>query len=71
MTQAPLVKGVKHVAFSPNGKYLAASDMSDDHNIAIFDVSKELKPGQHWAPIAHGRGTRALIMSLGWNATSD
>jgi WD40 repeat protein len=42
---APLTKGIKHVAFSKDGKYLACSDMSDDHNIAIFDCKVKLKAG--------------------------
>jgi hypothetical protein len=45
--------------------------MSDDHNIAIFDCQVKLKPGVAWAPVATGRGCRAVIMSLGWNATND
>jgi Ca2+-binding EF-hand superfamily protein len=67
-TQHPLVKGIKHVAWSKDGRYVAATDMSDDHNIAIFDAKAELKPGQKWKPVAHGKGDRAVIMSLGFNA---
>ena len=35
-TRQPLVKGIKHVAWSKDGKLVGCSDMSDDHNIAIF-----------------------------------
>lgn len=68
---APMLKGIKHVAFSPNGKYLACSDMQDDHNLYIFDVKTKLKPGAVWAPIAYSKGTKAVVMSLGWNTASD
>jgi WD40 repeat protein len=33
----PLLKGIKNLAFSPDGKFLAASAMDDDHTIAIYD----------------------------------
>jgi WD40 repeat protein len=59
------------LAFSHDGKYLAASDMSDDHFIAIFDAKVVLKPGQKWTPIAHSQGTKSVIMSLGWSSTND
>jgi hypothetical protein len=68
---APMTKGIKHVAFSRDGRYVACSDMHDDHNVFIFDVKTKLKAGQAWVPIAFGKGTRSNIMSLGWNATSD
>lgn len=68
---APMLKGIKHVAFSPNGKYLACSDMQDDHNVYIFDVKTKLKPGAAWAPVAYSKGSKAVVMSLGWNSSSD
>lgn len=44
-TTAPMVKGIKHVAFSRDGRFVACSDMSDDHNLYIFDVKTKLKTG--------------------------
>ena len=44
-TTSTLTKGIKHAAFSKNGQYLACTDMSDDHAIAIFDVKTKLKAG--------------------------
>lgn len=35
----PLTKGVSQLAFSPSGKYLAASAMEDSHSIAIFSCN--------------------------------
>jgi hypothetical protein len=32
-----LLKGIMHVAFSPDGKMIAASAFDDDHSIAIYD----------------------------------
>jgi WD40 repeat protein len=68
---APMLKGIKHVAFSPNGKYLACTDMQDDHNVCVFDVKTKLKPGAVWTPVAYSMGSKAVVMSLGWNAASD
>lgn len=68
---APMTKGIKHCSFSRDGRYLACSDMSDEHMMFIFDVKTKLKSGEVWKPIAQGRGSRANIMSLGWNSTSD
>jgi len=46
LINAPLIKGIKHVAFSKDGRYLAASDLSDDHNIAIFDLQAKKVVGK-------------------------
>lgn len=61
-----LVKGIAHVAFSKDSKFLAASDMSDTHNIAIFDISKK-QP----TVLAHVQGPRAVIMSLGFDPAGE
>lgn len=39
-----LEKGISHVDFSKNGKYLAGVAMNDDHDVAIYDVSNILSP---------------------------
>jgi hypothetical protein len=40
-------KGIRHVAFSPDGKYIAASDMTDDHVCTIFELlTKKDKNGK-------------------------
>ncbi|MBP3801902.1 MAG: EF-hand domain-containing protein, partial [Clostridia bacterium] len=36
----PLQKGINHLAFSRDGKYLCATAADDDHNIAVFDWKK-------------------------------
>jgi hypothetical protein len=66
-----MTKGIKHVAFSKNGQYIACTDMSDSHNVFIFDCKTKLKPGALWTPIAQGQGPKAVVMSLGWNTASD
>lgn len=35
--QGTLKKGIMHVAFSHDGKYVAASAMDEEHHIAIYD----------------------------------
>lgn len=69
--QGVLLKGIKCVAFSPNGQYLAASAFDDDHTIAIYDWAAKPKTGEALKPIASGKGTRANILSLGFNTTGD
>ena len=69
----PLTKGVKHLAFSPDGKYLIASALDDDQMVAVWEWEKpSKKPGKPIAPIAHGKSTRAKILSLSFapNGTS-
>ena len=43
--QGTLNNGIKTVCFSPDGKYVAASDFSDDHSIAIYDWQTKPKTG--------------------------
>jgi hypothetical protein len=66
-----LLKGIKTVAFSADGKYLAASAFDEDHTIAIYDWKVKLKPGEAYKPIASGKGTRANILSLGFNPAGN
>ena len=33
-------KGIAHLAFSTDGKMLAATAMNDDHDIAIYNLEK-------------------------------
>ena len=65
---APLTKGVKHMAFSPDGNFLFAAAMDDDQMVAVFEWARPpAKPGKPIAPIAHGKSTRAKILSVGFN----
>jgi hypothetical protein len=59
-----------HLAFSNDGKFLVASAMDDDHSIAIYEWEAKAKPGVTIKPI-FGKGTRANILSLGFNPTGD
>jgi len=36
-------RSVSALAFSSNGAYLAAADMSDDHNVHLFDLRQKDK----------------------------
>lgn len=66
-----LRKGIKNLAFSPDGRYLAASAFDDEHCIAIYSWNAKLKPGETIKPVATGKGTRANILSLGFNPAGN
>jgi len=56
------------MAFSKDGKYLVASAMDDDQMVAVFEWEKKpAKPGKAVPPVAHGKSTRAKILSIGFN----
>lgn len=68
----PLIKGIRQVAFSKCGKYLAASDIDEDHHVAIYDLTKKKgNDGKAYALIASGKGTRSEILSMGFNPAGD
>ena len=46
LINAPLVTGIRHVTFGKDGRYLAASDLSEHHNIAIFDLQAKKVVGK-------------------------
>jgi len=71
MFAAPLTKGIKNLCFSNDGKYLSASAMDDEHFIAIYDWQAKPKVGASLAPIAHGKGSRAVLFNLTFNPTGD
>jgi microtubule-associated protein-like 6 len=66
-----LTKGIKNIAFSSDGKFLAASAFDDDHSIAVYQWNAKLKPGETCKPLASGKGTRANILSLGFNPQNN
>ena len=67
----PLTKGIAHVAFSQCGNYLGATDMSDDHSVAIYQIIKLTGNMIKLTEIAKGKGPKAGIMSIGFNPKAD
>ena len=59
------------MAFSADGKYLIASAMDDDQMVAVFEWEKPTKPGKPIVPIAHGKSTRAKILSIAMSPTGN
>ena len=60
------------MAFSPDGKYLVASAMDDDQMVAVFEWEKPpAKKGKPIKPVAHGKSTRAKILSLSFNPAGN
>ena len=65
-------KGIRHVAFSPDSRLIAVSDMTEDHVCTIFELlTKKDKNGKTLNIVATGSGGKANVMSLGFNADSD
>ena len=79
----PLTKGITHLSFSPDGKYLVATSMHDDHHVAVFDWEKgnnlnisDVKGKQKLTAsespvIATGKGTRAHILGIAVSKKND
>lgn len=67
---SPLTKGIQQLAFSPSGKFLAATGMDDAHNISIFDwePSGKKKVG---IPVATSKGARSPVTALIFGPTED
>ena len=61
---SPLKKGIAHLAFSPSGRYLAASAMDDEHNVAVYEWKRKSDKKGSGPLFAAGKGTRANILSL-------
>jgi WD40 repeat protein/Ca2+-binding EF-hand superfamily protein len=78
----PLQKGINHLAFSKDGRYLIATAADDDHNVAIYDWEKgsavqntnikaRQKAQQATPTLAWGKGTRANILGACFNQGGD
>lgn len=52
------------MAISKSGKYVAATSMSDNHEIAVYDLSKN-------SLVAFGRGPRSVVYSIKFNLAED
>jgi WD40 repeat protein len=36
----PVSHGIKHISFSPDGRYLVASAMDEKHSLVIYELKK-------------------------------
>lgn len=59
-----LEKSIATVTISKSGKYVAATSMNDNHEIAVYDIQKN-------ALIAYGRGPRSVVYSIKFNSAED
>lgn len=55
-----IFKGIDNLNFSPDGRYLACTQMDDDHKITVFDCSDGYKP------VATEKGGRETILDIVW-----
>ena len=62
-------RSVSALAFSADGKYLAAADMSDDHNVHLFDLSQRDKKGK-CVHIAAVKKDRKKVFQIKWSPTT-
>ena len=61
---SPLQKSIATIALSPSKKYLAATSMSDKHEIAIYSLETQ-------SLVATGNGPRSVIFALKFTANED
>lgn len=52
------------MAISSSGKYVAASSQSDNHEIAVYDITTK-------ALVAFGKGPRSVIYQIKFNLAED
>jgi echinoderm microtubule-associated protein-like 5 len=59
-----LERSIGNVAISRSGRYVAATSMSDKHEIAVYDIQKD-------ALVAFGDGPRSVVYAIKFNAQED
>lgn len=59
-----LERSINNVAISKSGKYVAATSMSDKHEIAVYDIEKN-------SLVAFGGGPRSVIYALKFTLAED
>lgn len=62
--QNKLEKSIGCIAISPSGRYVAASSMSDNHEIAVYDIIEKCL-------VAYGKGPRSVIFQIKFNSEED
>lgn len=72
MTLRKGARSVSALAFSPNGKYLAAADMSDDHAVHVFDLESQDNKGKCVELFGKDgkKSDRQKVFMIQWNPNS-
>lgn len=61
-------RSVSALGFSSDGKYIAAADMSDDHSVHLFDLSKQDKKGK-CLHLGFVKKDRKKVFQIMWSPT--
>jgi hypothetical protein len=61
-----LDKGIAHLAFSHDGKMLAATSMSDDHDIAIYNIEQLTSPKL----LFKQKGVKDVVLAIKFSKTN-
>ena len=62
-------RSVSALAISPDGKYLAAADMSDDHYVHLFDLTQRDPKKNRCVLLASMKKDRKKIFQIQWIPT--
>ena len=68
MTLPKGCRSVSAISFSPDGRYVAAADMSDDHAIHVFDLETKDKKGKP-AKLFTEKSDRQKVFGIQWKPT--
>lgn len=70
--KSQLTKGIMQICWSPDGRYVAASDQSTDHCVGVWDMkASDKKTGVKGSLVAFGKGDKANVLSIGFNSQSN
>ena len=70
-TTTSLSHGIKHIAFSPDGRLLIASALDEKHSLVIYEWEKPEIDYKPICPLAVGPGPTESILSIGVDTANE